>query len=48
MFEGIITEYYDEVRDALRVELKREPTHSEVMEKVVKIIDKHTHGANDE
>ena len=37
----MINEYYDVVKDALRVDLKREPTHEEVMEIVNKIIKRH-------
>lgn len=35
---GIINEYYDTVKDALRIELKREPTEEEIMEVVNKFI----------
>lgn len=36
--QGLINEYYDTVRDALRVELKREPTEHEIMEIVNRLI----------
>jgi hypothetical protein len=37
----MISEYYDTVRDALTIELSREPTHSEIMEIVLNIINRH-------
>jgi hypothetical protein len=39
--KGLINEYYDTARDALRIELRREPTHEEVMEIVNKLILKY-------
>lgn len=41
MSNGMIAEYYDSVRDALRIELSREPGHQEIMEVVMNIINKH-------
>ena len=38
--QGLIHEYYDVVRDALRIDLKREPTENEIMEIVNKLINK--------
>jgi hypothetical protein len=34
-------EYYDIIKDALRVELKREPTHEEILEILNNIKRKH-------
>lgn len=39
--QGLINEYYETIKDALRVSLKREPTHEEVMEVVNKLIEKY-------
>lgn len=38
--QGILNEYYDVFKDALRIDLGREPTHEEIMEHVKKIDDK--------
>lgn len=37
----MISEYYDVVRDALRIDLEREPSHSEIMEVVMSIVNRH-------
>lgn len=39
--KGLINEYYEVVKEALRVELKREPSHEEIMEIVNKLIAKY-------
>jgi hypothetical protein len=38
---GMISEYYDTVYAALSHELRREPSHTEVMEIVLRIIEHH-------
>ena len=36
--QGILHEYYEEYRQALRIELNREPTHEEIMYHVNQIL----------
>lgn len=38
--QGLIDEYYDTVQAALRIDLRREPSHEEIMEIVNKLLDK--------
>lgn len=38
--KGLVEEYYDTVKQALKVDLKREPTHEEIMEIVNKLVKK--------
>ena len=44
MNQGMISEYYDIVQSALRVDLNREPTHDEIMKVVIDIINYHVKG----
>ena len=39
--QGILHEYYEVFQQALRIELKREPTHEEIMYHVNLILNKH-------
>ena len=41
MSQGMISEYYDVVKEALRIDLDREPTHAEIMEVVMNIVNRH-------
>jgi hypothetical protein len=41
MNQGMISEYFDIVREALKIELDREPSHQEIMEIVYSIISNH-------
>ena len=36
--QGILHEYYEEYRQALRIELNREPTHDEIMYHINQIL----------